>query len=158
MQAHFFKESRTMYLRPLFLTLVALSGATSANAFGDFPLASCKANNGTIVEINGVNTNKAFMKGIITKADINEYCERDPGGTTTKYGGKLTVNQCVAEYYAKQKNVEIQTTAHCGAQTLSFRYNQEPAVNVKFPLALGSDQSCASGIILCPKTAQRLKM
>ena len=81
-------------------------------------------------------------------------------------GGKLTVNQCVAEYYAKQKNVEIQTTAHCGAQTLSFRYNQEPAVNVKFPLAPGSDQSCASGmpplisqfIILCPKTAQRLKM
>ena len=68
-----------------------------AYAAGDFPLASCKGWNGTIVESSGVNSQSAVIRGIVTKADVQEYCERDPGGVTKQYGGKLTAGQCVSQ-------------------------------------------------------------
>ena len=69
-------------------TTLAIALLTFANlparAAGDFPLASCKGWNGTVVERDGIDTTHATMRGIVTKADLQEYCERDPGGKTRR--------------------------------------------------------------------------
>lgn len=62
---------------------------------GDFPIASCKSWNGTVVERSCIDTSRAVLKGIVTKADNQEDCERDPGGVTVQHGGNLSVSQCV---------------------------------------------------------------
>lgn len=151
----------------IFLSLAAsLVGTSPTYAFGDYPLASCKFNNGTIIEKTGVNTDKAMIKGIVTKADIQEYCERDPGGVTRKTGGKLTLKQCVEQEYRSQKELDLKTTASCPLKTLSYRVNGTLIRSIKFPLPLDADTSCASGmpplisqfIILCPDAAKRLEM
>ena len=152
---------RLFFLRALFFGVVSTG---SAYAFGDYPLASCAGNNGTIVEKANVNTDRAFIKGIITKADIQEYCERDPGGITLNFGGKLTVRQCVEQEYRKKKDTYFETTANCAAKTLSFRYNGKLDRSVRFPLSSDADTSCASGmpplisqfVVLCPDAAKRL--
>jgi len=151
----------------LFLHLILSSsvvGTGAAYAFGDYPLASCAGNNGTIVEKTSVNTDRATIKGIITKADMQEYCERDPGGITLNFGGKLTVRQCVEQEYRKKKDTYFETTANCAAKTLSFRYNGKLDRSVRFPLSSDADTSCASGmpplitqfVVLCPDAAKRL--
>jgi len=121
-------------------------GTGAAYAFGDYPLASCAGNDGTIVEKTGVNTDRAYIKGIITKADMQEYCGRDPGGITRNFGGKLTVRQCVEKEYRKKKDTYFETTANCAAKTLSFRYNGKLDRSVRFPLSSDADTSCASGM------------
>lgn len=147
----------------LFLS-VSLVGSSPTYAFGDYPLASCTFNNGTIIEKTGVNTDKAMIKGIVTRADIEEYCERDPGGMTKKTGGKLTLRQCVEQEYRDQKEFVLETTASCPLKTLRFRINGKLISSIKFPLSLDADTSCASGVpplimqfvILCPVAAKRL--
>ncbi len=99
--------------------VLAIAVSTSALAAGDFALASCKGWNGTVVERNGINTRSASMRGIITKADIQEYCERDPGGETRQYGGKLTVAQCVAKYMREEGKAKLYAEANCSAGTIS---------------------------------------
>ena len=128
-----------------------------------FPLASCKGWNGTINVMDGLNSTKATMTGHVLAKDLREYCTRDPGGETTNYGGKLSIDQCVAKYLA-QKNDPLKTTANCETGDLVFeRYsNGEKKVSKEtFPLSAGTDKSCASGLIpleaqfamLCPKNA-----
>lgn len=142
----------------------SLASAIPAYAFGDYPLASCKSNNGTIIEKTGVNTDKARIKGLITRDDIQEYCERDPGGITRENGGGLTVNQCVEQEYRDQKEFVLETTASCHLKTLRFRINGKLIRSIRFPLRQDADTSCASGvpplimqfIILCPVAAKRL--
>ena len=154
------------FFRDLSLWAFILFGMSSAFAFGDFPLASCKSHDGTIIEKSGVNTSKALIKGIITKADIQEYCERDPGGSTIQYGGKETVAMCVEKIYRKEKDKQLIATANCSTQVLTVRDYNNKEVQVRFPLAPNADQSCASGMpplvsqfkILCPAAANRLKM
>jgi hypothetical protein len=151
----------------LFLRLVlALSviGSGPAYSFGDYPLASCAGNDGTIIDKTNINTDRAIMKGIITKADMQEYCERDPGAITQKFGGKLTVNQCIEQEYRKKRDIHLETTANCAAKTLSVRYNGRLDRSIRFPLSSDADTSCASGmpplisqfVVLCPDAAKRL--
>ena len=128
-----------------------------------FPLASCKGWNGTINVMDGLNSTKATMTGHVLAKDLREYCTRDPGGETTNYGGKLSIDQCVAKYLA-QKNDPLRTTANCETGDLVFeRYlNGEKKVSKQtFPLGIGTETSCASGLMpleaqfamLCPKNA-----
>lgn len=131
-------------------------------AAGDFPAASCKGWNGTIVEKSGVDTVLAILKGVVTTADVQEYCERDPGGMRT--GGKLTVEQCIAQIQQEIGRVEMISTANCDAGTLAFRYGTRTPQSVQFPMSTWADKSCASGMpplieqfkILCPTAASRL--
>jgi hypothetical protein len=103
---------------------------------------------------------------MITKADIQEYCERDPGGSTIKYGGKDTFAMCVEKIYRKEKDTQLIAIANCSTQVLTFREGNNQEVQVRFPLAPNSDQSCASGMpplisqfkILCPAAANKMKM
>jgi hypothetical protein len=150
-------------IKPL-VSLITLLLGTSAYAAGDYPLASCKGWNGTVTEKSGVNSENAMIKGIVTKADIQEYCERDPGGMTKKYGGKLTEEQCVAQVQGEVGRVELASAANCGAGTMVFRDGSRPPRAIRFPLGPNADTSCASGApplieqfkLLCPVSARRL--
>ena len=147
--------------RQLFAALL-FSLPSAAFAAGDFPLASCKGWNGTIIEREGIDTQHATMSGILTKADFQEYCERDPGGETQQYGGKLTLKQCVKRYMQQSGKDKMSSTANCDTGQLSFKLSQKPAQRVRFPLQ-DEDTSCASGMpplieqfkLLCPKAAER---
>ncbi|MBB3020415.1 hypothetical protein FHR70_003496 [Microvirga lupini] len=133
-------------------------------AGGDFPVASCKSWNGTVVERLGIDTSAATMRGIITKADLEEYCERDPGGETKQYGGKLTTGQCVSRYQKTERNIVLAAQADCRAGTIQFRYGSQAPRKVRFPLGEEADTSCASGLpplieqfkMLCPTAARRM--
>ena len=148
-------------MRTVFLMVGLLSVMPSAIAFGDFPLASCKSHGGTIVEKSGTNTANALIRGIVTKADLQEYCDRDPGGITILNAGKLTISQCVTQLQQETRKVEISSTANCNTGVLNFLYDKGAAVRVKFPLAPNSDTSCASGMppliaqfkIMCPNAS-----
>lgn len=141
-----------------------LTGAllpSSSLASGDFPLASCKSWNGTITKLSGLNTARATMQGSVATPDVQEYCERDPGGETIAYGGKLTIDQCVARYKREVKNIRLEAVANCNQGILSFSYGPSRRQKVKFPISAETDQSCASGLpplreqfkILCPAAA-----
>ena len=152
--------------RYLFLSIAIFFGSSAAFASRDFPLASCKSHNGTIIEKSGINTSRALIKGIVTKADIQEYCERDPGGSTIKYGGKETVAMCVEKIYRQEKDTQLIAVANCSTQVLTFRDGSNQEKQVRFPLAPSANQSCASGMpplisqfkILCPTAANKLRM
>ena len=144
---------------------VALSAslATPSLASGDFPHASCKTWNGTVVAMSGVNTSHARMSGIITRADVQEYCDRDAGEETVQYGpGKLTIAQCVARYFRKLRHVKLLARADCARATVEF-HDGDRVERVQLPAA---DVSCASGhppLIeqfkrLCPTRAKELKV
>lgn len=147
------------------LTALAVSGMPTLAA-GDFPLASCKGWNGTVVERDGIDTARATMRGIVTKADLQEYCERDPGGETKQYGGKLTTAQCVANYLRSEGRATMAAEANCRAGTVSYRYGDRQTGRAHFPQGADADTSCASGMpplieqfkMLCPATAKRLKV
>ena len=129
-----------------------------AMSSGDFPLASCKSWNGTITGMSGVGSTFATMTGVVTKADIKEYCRRDPGGETVKYGGKLSINSCIRKYMAETGGVELISTANCKTGALSFKHGKNAAVRASFPLSQDDDVSCASDMppliaqfkLLCP--------
>src|SRR5258706_7074579 len=63
--------------------------ANSIYKSGSFPLASCKAWNGTITEITGANTSAARMSGVVTKEDVLEYCSRMQGEDEAKQAACL---------------------------------------------------------------------
>jgi hypothetical protein len=153
-------------LRSIVVVLAVLVFLSSSTAFaaGDFPVASCKSWNGTVVERSGADSAAATMKGTITKADVQEYCERDPGGETKKFNGKLTTEQCAEKYYAEQGTTTLSASANCNTGTIEFRYGTRQPIRAQFPLGRGADSSCASGIppllnqfkMLCPRAAARM--
>lgn len=134
-----------------------------AKAATDFPLASCAGWDGTINEIEGKNTELALMRGTVTRVDLTEYCERDPGGETKKNGGRLSTSQCVAKYLAEEGSAQLTATADCKRGLLTFRYGSSQTRRAKFPLRPDADTSCSSGMppmirqfqILCPRNADR---
>lgn len=154
-----------MMLKHLAIASAALGSGLSAGsalAAGDFPVASCKSWNGTVVERSGTDSSAAMMKGIVTKADVQEYCERDPGGETQQYEGKLTTAQCVRKYQRQEARSELTASANCRTGTVRFRYGSRVS-SARFPLGPEADTSCASGMppliaqfkMLCPSAARR---
>jgi hypothetical protein len=147
------------------ILMFSFADRATALAAGDFPVASCKSWNGTVVEREGIDSAKASMRGIITKADLQEYCERDPGGETKQYGGKLTIAQCVNRYLGKEKDTQLVAEANCRTGTISFRYGNQ-ATRARFPMSPDADTTCASGMpplmaqfkMLCPSAARRLRV
>lgn len=154
-----------MMIRAMALTFLTVA-TTGAHAAGDFPLASCKGWNGTIVERQGIDTGLANMRGVITKVDIQEYCERDPGGETRQYGGKLTIHQCIDLYFRAEGRATMSAQVNCRNGMLSYQYGGRISGHARFPLKPNADTSCASGVppmmqqfkILCPTVAKRLKV
>jgi hypothetical protein len=123
---------------------------------GAFPLASCKGWGGQIVSKSGIDTANAQMRGIVTEADIKEYCVRQSNDTS----------KCLDEFrWATQTT--LQTAANCSsgqvrAEISSPKYNNQSVI--QFPLTDETDTSCASRLppvikqfaILCPSAASEL--
>lgn len=145
---------------------LSVASPVAALAAGDFPVASCKSWNGTVVERDGIDTARASMRGIVTKADLLEYCERDPGGETKATGGRMTTAQCVAKYLRQEARTSMMSEANCRTGTVVFSYGDREPTRARFPLGPDADTSCASGMpplveqfkMLCPSAAKRLKV
>jgi uncharacterized protein len=84
-----------------------------------FPI-SAKGVQATLIEIDGVDTDHASAKGQITQADFLEVCERDPGGETIQYGGKLTVRQCAQGEQTNTRERTFVSHANCKAKELNL--------------------------------------
>jgi hypothetical protein len=131
---------------------------------GSFPVASCKGWSATRTTIEGRDSDRAIMRGVVTDADLREYCERDPGGETIKYNGKMTIAQCITSYAKKVAGLKIVTVANCNTGEISFQYGNDVPLRARFPLGANTDTSCASGMPpvisqfqqLCPVAAKGL--
>ncbi len=119
-----------------------------------------------MIERDGIDTTSAVMREIITKADIQEYCERDPGGETKQYGGKLTIAQCVTSYLKSEGKTRLAARANCRIGFVEYQYGKRSQGRAEFPLVRDADTSCASGMppliqqfkMLCPTAAKRLAL
>lgn len=144
------------------LSLVAFAGiafATPCLAAGDFPLASCASWNGTIISFSGLDTSEAEMSGRITTFDVEDYCRRDPGGETIRYGDGLSFKDCVRRYVASLWSTKLSARADCERGVIELDNGDNPH-RVQLPV---EDASCASGngpliqqfALLCPGYAAR---
>jgi hypothetical protein len=152
------KIMRSFYFLSLLLGLIYSNGVS---AYGDYPLPHCHANGATIIDIDGINTDKAFMKGAITKADLHEYCARMAQEPETKI---IKIRQCVEQEYADQKNTKLMATANCSKGTMIV-IEGASKLNLKFPDPDLESQGCGAEYqyivqfkTLCPKMAERLKV
>jgi hypothetical protein len=73
---------RRQSAKPAALAVFLCLSSGQVLASSSFPVASCAGWSGTAVEQDGIDTPSATMTGMVTKADLQEYCERDPGGET----------------------------------------------------------------------------
>ena len=80
---------------------------------------STKGYSAVIVKISGKNTDDASMVGVVEKSGAKEYCFRDPGGITKKYGGKLTISQCIDEVMHRESGKLYSANANCVKKTIT---------------------------------------
>jgi hypothetical protein len=78
----------------------------------DFPLSS-KGYAATVIQIKNIDSNNAFAIGQVMRPNAEEYCNRDPGGETKKYGGKLTIQQCFNKVLKEESGKKVSATADC---------------------------------------------
>ena len=78
----------------------------------EFPLSS-KGYQATIIKITNINSNNALAIGQVKRSNAEEYCDRDPGGETNKYGGKLTFQQCVDKVLKEEQGKKVSASADC---------------------------------------------
>jgi hypothetical protein len=150
---------------PSYSVSVLFLFSLTATALGadNFPLASCHGWEGTLIEKTGVNSKKASMLGVVTEADIEEYCERSLGGRTPP-ADKGSVVQCLATTRTTVAKETLNAEANCTTGSLTFRDGNLLPKMVSFPIPPNADVSCASGMpplieqfkILCPTMARRI--
>lgn len=142
------------------LSLFFLTQIPSAysQSIQEFPLASCKRWNGTIVSLSGVGTSRASMIGTVTRENLKEFCERSYDNGDGKDKSAL-VAKCMTETVSESAGARVSATANCSTGRLRFADERGKLQEAQFPLPSDSDQSCASGMppliaqfaILCPR-------
>jgi hypothetical protein len=155
MTTHFTKSLFLM----LFVFMFFCATSISAFAFGDYPHASCKSWDGTIVEISGLNSARASMVGKITEQDVKEFCLRQPPDPTTK-SGKRQVKQCIKDTLMETSGLILRTLANCRDGSITFSVGSWKK-SARFPLSQDEGTGCASNLppvieqfrILCPNRA-----
>jgi hypothetical protein len=133
-----------------------------------FPTSS-KGVQATLTSIDGVDTDHASATGVMTPADFLEYCERDPGGETRQYGGKLSIKQCATRERAASAERTLVSKADCKAKTITLwdgrwrflSYDvsitwKNPKGEVEEPWA-GTSAVDAQFERLCPNTYARVR-
>lgn len=149
-----------VFIPTVFISILLINQSLS-QPIKDFPLASCKSWNGTIVSYVGIGTKKSEIIGTVTRDNVKEYCDRiyDNGDASDK---TPLIAQCIKETVSKSAGVRVSATADCSTGRLSFTDETGRARVVRFPLAPDADVSCASGMpplieqfaILCPRGAK----
>jgi len=125
----------------------------------NFPLASCKGWDGTVTERSGVDTENASLRGVITKANVEEFCNRIV--PEDKPARDEAVVACIQDTLPTATKVLVSARANCRKATLVFNDGMETK-RVQFPV--GNDTSCGSGMPpmiaqfqkLCPRRAAEL--
>ena len=119
-EAPYFYPWRTPMHKPSALTLSTFavlatsSLLTPAVAKPSAPFfLSSKGPVASIVAYADLNTSNALIVGQIKFGDAQEYCDRDPGGNTTKYGGKQTFSQCVSQVLSNERGKKYYARANC---------------------------------------------
>lgn len=88
------------------------SGIFSMAQAANYPVSS-KGAQATVVAKSGIDSDSASVTGQVLNADLHEYCDRDPGGMTTRYGGKMTLAQCVAQMAREVGGKKYSSYANC---------------------------------------------
>jgi hypothetical protein len=99
-----------------FIVLLISQSPISVRA-EDFFL-SIKGWQATLIRLEGVNTSKALAVGQVRYQNAKEYCERDPGGITKRYGGRLTNEQCIQEVLRQEQGKLYSASADCPRKIL----------------------------------------
>jgi hypothetical protein len=143
----------------LFVPMLFCVSSLFAFASGDYPHASCKSWDGTIVEISGLNGARANMVGKVTEPDVKEFCMRQPPDPTTK-SGKRQVKKCIKDTLTETSGLALRTLANCQDGSITFSVGSWKQ-SARFPLSQDESTGCASNLppvieqfrILCPKRA-----
>ncbi len=115
---------KTYSTRILVLGFAGLLAFSTRPALAEeFPL-SAKAWQATIIQIEGQNSSRALAVGEVQRNNAEEYCERDPGGITKQYGGKLTKEQCVQNVLVKEKGKRYAASADCPRKTIKTSWDE----------------------------------
>ena len=94
----------------------------AAHAGGNrFPVSS-KGVQATIVATSGRDTSQALAIGQVQDANLREYCNRDPGGMTTTYGGSMSISQCVKAMNREVGGKKYSASANCPAKRVSVHW------------------------------------
>ncbi|WP_424360970.1 hypothetical protein [Methylocystis parvus] len=136
---------------------------------GSFATSS-KGVQATLSSIDGLDTSHASATAIMTPADFREYCERDPGGSTTKYGGKLSERQCAETEERSTHDKTLRSSADCKAKSVTiwdgtwrFLSFDETGITWKGPQGdvqeswAGTSAADAQFELLCPNTYARVR-
>jgi hypothetical protein len=98
--------------------MLITGGSASAKPDTPFYLSS-KGPMATIVAYSGLDSPNALIIGQIQLKDAREYCHRDPGGNTVKYGGRLTFSQCVNQVLSDERGKKYYARANCNEGRIS---------------------------------------
>jgi len=114
-------------LRAVFLlTFLFPFGSANVAAYaGDnrFPVSS-KGVQATIVATSGRDTSQALAIGQVQDANLREYCNRDPGGMTIRYGGSMSISQCVKAMNREVGGKKYSASANCPAKTVTVHWGK----------------------------------
>lgn len=114
---------KTLRTALILASLLPLSSPLTLAHAGDnrFPVSS-KGVQATIVATSGRDTSQALAIGQVQGADLREYCNRDPGGMTTRYGGTMSISQCVKAMNREVGGKKYSATANCPAKTVTVHW------------------------------------
>lgn len=104
-------------LSSLGLCIFSVLATVPASNASTFPTSS-KGIQATIVAVSGIDTDNAIAIGQVQNSNLREYCSRDSGGITTKYGGKLSFDQCVAKFTSEVGGKKFSSSANCYRKTI----------------------------------------
>ena len=88
---------------------------------GDFPVSS-KGIQATIVATAGIDSSKALAIGQVQLSNLGEYCSRDPGGMTIKYGGTLSYDQCIERIRQEVGGRKYSSSADCPRKLVTVHW------------------------------------
>ena len=114
------KIHRAAFLLAFLFPMSSVNVAVHAGG-NRFPVSS-KGVQATIVATSGRDTSKALAIGQVQDANLREYCNRDPGGMTTRYGGSLSIAQCVKKMSREVGGKKYSASANCPAKTVSAHW------------------------------------
>jgi hypothetical protein len=100
------------------VSVVPLLSIDSAIATEQYPITS-KGPLGTIVARAKIDTDAAVVVAMIKAHNALEFCKRDPGGITVRYGGRLTLTQCVKQVIQEEGGKKYYARANCRLRTVN---------------------------------------
>jgi hypothetical protein len=96
--------------------------ASTAKTNSEELYLSIKGCQGTIVKIKGLNSSNASVIAEVKRTNAEEYCERDPGGTTKEFGGKLTKEECIKKVLDEEKSNLYSANADCKKKSIAISH------------------------------------